>query len=140
MSQHDYDDVCFSRTSTCSLLNHILRMADICQKLHVATCSVVNNSKTKTERRGPPFFTCLVEVLAHDRWRVHPHVASSVDAMLAGRQPSPQLRMHQNDKLVVRFETAVADNSLCDSAVSNAQSSWLANLSSLAQSMLGATA
>ncbi len=101
---------------------------------------VNNNSKTKTERRGPPVFTCLVEVLAHDRWRVHPHVASSVDAMLAGRQPNTQLRMHKNGKLVVRFETAVADNSLCDSAVSDAQSSWLASLSSLAQSMVDAAA
>ena len=71
---------------------------------------------------------------------MHPHVASSVDAMLAGRQPSTQLRMHRNGKLVVRFETAVADNSLCDSAVSDAQSSWLASLSSLAKSMLDATA
>ena len=60
--------------------------------------------------------------------------------MLAGRQPSIQLRMHKYGKLVVRFETAVADNSLCDSAVSDAQASWLASLSSLAQSMLGAAA
>ena len=133
--------MCISAVHVCSLLKWILGMAEFCWKLHVANCSEVNNnSKTKTERRGPPVFTCLVEVLAHDRWRVHPHVASSVDAMLAGRQPSTQLRMHKNDKLVVRFETALADNSWCESAVSNAQSSWLASLSSLAQSMLDVAA
>ncbi len=133
--------MCSSAVHSYPMLNQILGMAEFCWRPHVAACSVVNNnSKTKTERRGPPVFTCLVEVLAHDCWRVHPHVASSVDAMLAGRQPSTQLRMHKNDKLVVRFETVVADNSLCDSAVSNAQSSWLANLSSLAQSMHDAAA
>jgi len=44
-------------------------------------CSV----KTKTERRGAPCFATLVEVLAPNRWRVHPSVARSVDAILAGR-------------------------------------------------------
>ena len=110
--------MCSSAVHSYPMLKQILGMAEFCWRLHVAACSVVNNnSKTKTERRGPPVFTCLVEVLAHDCWRVHPHVASSIDAMLAGRQPSTQLRMHKNDKLVVRFETVVADNSLCDSAV-----------------------
>lgn len=73
--------------------------------------------------------------MAHDRWRVHPHVASSVDALLAGRQPNTQLRMHKNGKLVVRFETDLVDQTRCDQATLAAPSSWLASLGSLAQSL-----
>lgn len=42
-------------------------------------------SKTRTERRGEPAFSTLVEVLSRSRWRVHMSVARSVDDMLAGR-------------------------------------------------------
>ena len=42
-------------------------------------------SKTRTERRGEPAFSTLVEVLSRNRWRVHMSVARSVDSLLAGR-------------------------------------------------------
>ena len=41
--------------------------------------------KTRTERKGAPAFSTLVEMLSQDRWRVHHNVAQSVDALLAGR-------------------------------------------------------
>ncbi|EFN57410.1 hypothetical protein CHLNCDRAFT_21069 [Chlorella variabilis] len=44
-----------------------------------------NHGKTRTERRGEPAFSTLVEVLSRSRWRVHMSVARSVDDMLAGR-------------------------------------------------------
>ena len=90
-------------------------------------------SKTKTERRGAPVFTCLVEVLSHDRWRLHTHVASSVDDLLAGRQPSTQLRTHKQGKLVVRFETKAAECKSPDRVTADAKSLWLTSLGSLAK-------
>lgn len=99
-----------------------------CRKTHTG-------SKTKTERRGAPVFTCLVEVLSHDCWRVHTHVASSVDDLLAGRQPSSQLRTHKHGKLVVRFETTTAECKSPDRVTADAKSSWLTSLGSLAKSV-----
>ncbi|KAL0048425.1 hypothetical protein WJX82_002840 [Trebouxia sp. C0006] len=62
-------------------------------------------SKTRTERKGLPAFSCLVEVLDHNKWRVHLNVAASVDALLANKQPTTQFRVHKEGKLIVRFET-----------------------------------
>lgn len=50
-----------------------------------------------------------MEVLSHDTLRLHPNVAASVDALLAGRQPVTQLRKHKNGKYIVRFETPEPD-------------------------------
>jgi len=52
-------------------------------------------------------------------------VASSVDDLLAGRQPSTQLRMHKQGKLVVRFETKAAECKSPDRVTADAKSSWL---------------
>ena len=101
---------------------------ECCRKIHTG-------SKTKTERRGAPVFTCLVELLSHDRWRVHTHFASSVDDLLAGRQPSTQLRMHKQGKLVVRFETKAAECKSSERVTADAKSSWLTSLGSLAKSV-----
>ena len=90
-------------------------------------------NKTRTERKGLPAFSCLVEVLDHNRWRVHPNVAASVDAILANKQPTTQLRMHKDGKLIVRFETPTPlspSASLTQDAVP-----WLMNLFDLAKSM-----
>ena len=62
--------------------------------------------KTRTERKGAPCFSTLVEVLGYARWRVHLNVARSVDALLAGEQPVTQLREIQDGKMLVTFEQA----------------------------------
>ena len=99
-----------------------------CRKSH-------SGSKTRTERRGLPVFSCLVDVLAHDQWRVHPQVASSVDALLAGRQPNTQLRSNRDGKLLVRFETSTADVAVKNSTPDAPEISWLSSLGKLAHSM-----
>lgn len=94
-------------------------------------------AKQRLKGRGAPVFTCLVEVLSHDKWRVHTNAAASVDALLAGRQPDTQLRMYRNGKMVVRFETASASSGvpLRSDKACISQPPWLASLGSLASSM-----
>ena len=89
-------------------------------------------NKTRTERKGLPPFSCLVEVLSHTTWRVHLNVAASVDALLANKQPTTQLRQHRDGKLIVRFETPAAASA---SGVSQHGDPWLAGLFQLAKSM-----
>ena len=91
-----------------------------------------HGSKTRTERKGLPAFSCLVEVLSHTTWRVHPNVAASVDALLANKHPVTQLRQHKHGKLMIRFETAAAASV---SALSEHGEPWLAGLFQLAKSM-----
>ena len=62
--------------------------------------------KTRTERKGAPCFSTLVEVLSYARWRVHPNVACSVDALLAGEQPVTQLRERQGGMMLMTIEKA----------------------------------
>ena len=89
-------------------------------------------NKTRTERKGLPPFSCLVEVLSHTTWRVHLNVAASVDALLANKQPTTQLRQHKDGKLIVRFETPAAVSA---SALSQHGEPWLAGVFQLAKSM-----
>ncbi|QDL08818.1 single-stranded DNA-binding protein [Brasilonema octagenarum UFV-E1] len=48
--------------------------------------------KTVLERKAPPTFEIAVEMLERQRWVVHDSVADTVDTLLRGRQPSPQVR------------------------------------------------
>lgn len=64
-----------------------------------------NGSKTRTERQGDPAFSTLVEVVERNKWRVHMNVARSMDAILAGREPTTQLRWVEPDgRMMVRLE------------------------------------
>jgi len=48
--------------------------------------------KTVLERKSPPTFDIAVEMLERHRWVVHESVADTVDTLLRGRQPNPQMR------------------------------------------------
>ncbi|OWY67947.1 single-stranded DNA-binding protein [cyanobacterium TDX16] len=48
--------------------------------------------KTVLERKAPPTFEIAVEMLERQRWTIHESVADTVDALLRGRIPNPQLR------------------------------------------------
>lgn len=95
------------------------------------TC-ICRKNKTKTERRGAPVFSCLVEVLSHDTLRLHPNVAASVDALLTGKQPATQLRKHKDGKFFVRFETPEL-TSKGKGGRPVVPASWLASLAELAE-------
>lgn len=51
--------------------------------VHVRVC--MQGFKTRLERAGAPAFGMLVEVLREGRWRVHTHLAESVDVLLGGQ-------------------------------------------------------
>ncbi|SFD00570.1 Stage III sporulation protein SpoIIIAA [Thiohalospira halophila DSM 15071] len=48
--------------------------------------------KTVQERRGPPAFTAVVEIVQRGELRLHPSTARSVDRLLAGRAPRCEMR------------------------------------------------
>ncbi|WP_017318125.1 R3H domain-containing nucleic acid-binding protein [Mastigocladopsis repens] len=50
------------------------------------------SQKTVLERKAPPTFEIAVEMSERQRWVVHESVADTVDNLLRGRQPSPQVR------------------------------------------------
>ncbi|MBI2864211.1 MAG: AAA family ATPase [Chloroflexi bacterium] len=48
--------------------------------------------KSILERKAPPTFDVVIEILAWDRVSVHPDVASTVDFILRGQMPAPEIR------------------------------------------------
>ncbi|MBD0363966.1 MAG: AAA family ATPase [Coleofasciculus sp. C3-bin4] len=50
------------------------------------------SQKTVLERKAPPTFEIAVEMLERQRWVVHETVSDTVDDLLRGRQPNPQIR------------------------------------------------
>jgi stage III sporulation protein SpoIIIAA len=50
------------------------------------------SQKTVLERKAPPTFEIAVEMLERQRWVVHESVSDTVDDLLRGRQPNPQVR------------------------------------------------
>jgi stage III sporulation protein SpoIIIAA len=55
------------------------------------------SQKTVLERKAPPTFEIAVEMLERQRWVVHESVADTVDTLLRGHQPSPQVRTVDED-------------------------------------------
>lgn len=63
------------------------------------------SQKTVLERKAPPTFEIAVEMLERERWVVHEQVADTVDALLRGRQPNPQVRtVDENGDVVIGRE------------------------------------
>ena len=63
------------------------------------------SQKTVLERKAPPTFEIAVEMLERQRWVVHESVADTVDSLLRGRQPSPQVRtVNENGKVAITQE------------------------------------
>ncbi len=49
--------------------------------------------KTVLERKSPPTFDVVIELLEYDRLAVHPNVMKTVDAILRGIPPKPEVRV-----------------------------------------------
>ena len=50
------------------------------------------SQKTVLERKAPPTFEIAVEMQERQRWTIHESVAETVDTLLRGSSPSPQIR------------------------------------------------
>jgi stage III sporulation protein SpoIIIAA len=59
--------------------------------------------KSVLERRAPPTFDVLIEILDRQRMAVHHNVAAAVDALLRGRALAPEIR-YRDDSGQVRIE------------------------------------
>lgn len=50
------------------------------------------SQKSVLERKAPPTFDIAIEMLERQKWVVHEQVSDTVDSLLRGRQPNPQVR------------------------------------------------
>lgn len=63
------------------------------------------SQKTVLERKAPPTFEIAVEMLERQRWVIHEIVSDTVDDLLRGRQPNPQVRtVTENGKVTITRE------------------------------------
>jgi len=63
------------------------------------------SQKSVLERKAPPTFDIAVEMLERQRWVVHEHVSDTIDVLLRGRQPNPQVRtVNEAGKTVITHE------------------------------------
>ena len=63
------------------------------------------SQKSVLERKAPPTFDIAVEMLERQKWVVHEQVADTVDSLLRGRQPNPQIRtVSETGKVVITHE------------------------------------
>lgn len=77
------------------------------------------SQKTVLERKAPPTFEIAVEMLERQRWVVHERVAETVDNLLRGIKPNPQVRtVSETGKVVITHELSTAPT---ESIASNSQ-------------------
>ncbi len=69
------------------------------------------SQKTVLERKAPPTFEIAVEMQERQSWVVHTSVSQTVDSLLRGRQPSPEMRSVESDGSITRKQV-LADGSL----------------------------
>ncbi|MCL2930980.1 MAG: AAA family ATPase [Trichodesmium sp. MAG_R03] len=63
------------------------------------------SQKTVLERKAPPTFEIAVEMLERHCWVVHEQVADTVDALLRGKKPNPEVRtMDDNGEVKIKRE------------------------------------
>jgi stage III sporulation protein SpoIIIAA len=69
------------------------------------------SQKSVLERKAPPTFDIAVEMLERQRWVVHEQVAETVDSLLRGRQPNPQVRaLSETGKVIITHELSSAES------------------------------
>lgn len=63
------------------------------------------SQKSVLERKAPPTFDIAVEMQSRQEWVVHEHVAETIDSLLRGRQPNPQVRsLSETGKVIITHE------------------------------------
>jgi stage III sporulation protein SpoIIIAA len=86
------------------------------------------SQKSVLERKAPPTFDIAVEMIERQRWVVHEHVAETIDSLLRGRQPNPQVRtVSETGKTVVTHELSSAEWAASQTAASGGRLGTVAN-------------
>ncbi|MDE5116581.1 MAG: AAA family ATPase, partial [Trichodesmium sp. St2_bin2_1] len=68
------------------------------------------SQKTVLERKAPPTFEIAIEMLERHRWVVHEQVADTVDALLRGKKPNPEVRtMDDSGEVKIKREFSGPD-------------------------------
>jgi stage III sporulation protein SpoIIIAA len=63
------------------------------------------SQKSVLERKAPPTFDIAVEMTERQKWVVHEQVAETIDSLLRGRQPTPQVRtVDESGKVIITHE------------------------------------
>ncbi|GBF81397.1 single-stranded DNA-binding protein [Aphanothece sacrum FPU1] len=63
------------------------------------------SQKTVLERKAPPTFEIAIEMLERQRWVIHENVSHTVDMLLRGVEPNPQVRtVDENAELTITQE------------------------------------
>jgi stage III sporulation protein SpoIIIAA len=63
------------------------------------------SQKSVLERKAPPTFDIAVEMLERQKWVIHEKVDDTIDNILRGRQPNPQVRtVGESGKVVITHE------------------------------------
>jgi len=71
------------------------------------------SQKTVLERKAPPTFDIAVEMLERQRWVVHQEVAHTVDILLRGQEPAPEVRtVSEEGEVTIAQETSREPNDL----------------------------
>ena len=65
--------------------------------------------KTVLERKGPPSFPILIELAARDQVAIHRDVAGTIDRLLRGIAPTPELRQIDSSGIVSRSQIGFQD-------------------------------
>ncbi|MBW4579304.1 MAG: AAA family ATPase [Tildeniella nuda ZEHNDER 1965/U140] len=69
------------------------------------------SQKSVLERKAPPTFDIAVEMLERQRWVIHEQVAETVDSLLRGRQPNPQVRaLSEAGKVIITHELSSTES------------------------------
>ncbi|MDX2096262.1 MAG: R3H domain-containing nucleic acid-binding protein [Leptolyngbyaceae cyanobacterium bins.59] len=78
------------------------------------------SQKSVLERKAPPTFDIAVEMTERQKWVVHEQVSESVDILLRGRQPNPQVRtIDENGKVIITQEAPEPQESSSSLSSSN---------------------
>lgn len=66
------------------------------------------SQKSVLERKAPPTFDIAIEMLERQKWVVHENVSDTVDVLLRGRQPNPQVRtVDASGRVTIAHESPV---------------------------------
>lgn len=82
-------------------------------------------------------FQTVIEMHRHNHWHVYSRVAESVDALLAGKAASGQLRKQLHGKMIVTVQSACNQSAITSRQGDKNSGRWVDNLFHTSKHMAG---